>query len=454
MTFTLMAVSRLVLPATVVAVLGTAAVTSAQTPQMPPQAPAQDTPRSERPFRGTFGSGVDNRAQTLTFTGSLGAGYETEYLTAPTAGVNAGTSGGGGVAAGSGTLSYALNQTRGSVGASVTASSFYFDRSDASWVHTFSGSASQSLPLGRYTRLTANEYVARRPFRLDRLFPGAGEFSYGAPPALPGDQYSGVNQNLDFGVDVDLGHQVSQSVWMSGGYTLQTNQWDASSHQTRQGGRFGVGVSVGRGLSLRLGYGFYQSEYHDDEPRAVGQHNINAGVDYNGAISLSRRTSLSFSTGSTAIRDREETHFQITGRAQLSHELGRTWLAVAAYSRDAYYVDELSEVTLSDAVTFTVGGLLNRRVSFHSGVGVSTGNIGFSSGLNNTHAAYAVTGLTTALSRQTAVGIDYNYYLHFFGEDIVLPEGVLPEANRHSVRAYFTVWAPLMASGRSMNASR
>jgi hypothetical protein len=117
-------------------------------------------------------------------------------------------------------------------------------------------------------------------------------------------------------------------------------------------------------------------------------------------------------------------------------------------------VSEFSEVTLSDSFVFSLGGLLNRRVSFHSGVGVSTGNVGFSSELNNTHSAYAIAGITTALSRLTAIGLDYNFYMHFFGEDIGLPEGVLREANRHAVRAYFTLWTPLLSSGRSLNASR
>jgi hypothetical protein len=398
---------------------------------------------------------VDNREQTLTFTGSVGGGLESQYLLAPEDGTDVSDPGGGGFGAGSGTLTYSLNRSRANISATLNAAVFYYDRSEMSVVQSQRGSSTQSFQLGRYTRLTASEYIARQPFRLDRLFPGAGDFTFGAPPTLPGDQYSGVNQNLDMGANVDLGQQISENVWMNGGYTIQSNQWDESSRQTRHGGRFGMGVTVGRGLSLRLGYGVYQSRYEDEEPRDVLHHNIDAGVDYSGAISLSRRTTVSFSTGSTAISDREETHFRVNGRAQLNREIGRTWVASLNYFRDAFYVDEFSEITFSDSLTFSVGGLLNRRVAFHSGVGVSKGNVGFSAGgVNDTRAAYGIAGVTTALSRLTAVGLDYHYYMHFYGDEVNLPEGVLREANRHSIRAYLTLWAPLMARGRSMNASR
>ena len=447
--------SRLLLPAAVAAVLTTtAAAAFAQTPQMPSSAPSQGSLTAGRPFRGTFGGGVDGREQTITFTGSLGAGFESSYLTVPAGSEDVADPGGGGMGAGSATLSYALGRPRASLNASVNASTFYYDRSDQSLVPSYRASGSQSLQIGRQTRLTANQYVARQQFRLDRLFPGATDFTFGAPPTLPGDQYSGVDDNLDMGANVDVGQQLSSNVWMNAGYSAQSNQWGTSSRRTLQGGRIGIGVGVARGLSLRFGYGFYQSRYHDSEPRTVDNHNIDVGVDYSGAISLSRRTTLSFSTGSTAFGDREETHVRVVGRAELRREIGRTWVAVAEYFRDAYYVNEFSEITFSDSGVFSVGGLLNRRVSFHSGVGLSMGDVGFSAGGTNTHAAYAVSGVTTALSRFTAIGLDYNYYMHFFGDDVSLPEGVLREANRHAIRAYLTVWAPLMARERSRNASR
>jgi hypothetical protein len=450
-----MTVSWLFLPAIVVAVLMTTVTAAfAQTPQVPPPQPAPGTATGARPYRGVFGSGVDNREQTLTLAGSFGAGYESDFLSALVGSDQPRQQNGGVVGIGSATMAYSLGRPRASVGATLNASTFYYDRAGSQVIHTQSGSATQSLQIARYTRLTARQQVTRQPFRLDQLFPGANEFSFGAPASLPTDSFAGDETNVDIGADVDLSQQVSERVSMTGGYTYQSSQWAASSHRTLQGGRFGVGVGIGRGLSMRLGYGYYRASYRDEESRAVQHHNIDAGVDYSGALSLSRRTTLSFSTGSTAIRDRQQTHFRLTGRARLERQIGRSWVAALAYTRDAYYLDRLSEVVFSDSVNFSVGGLISRRVSFRSGIGAALGDVGFGAGVNGTHSTFGIAGLTMALNRLAAIGLDYNYYLHSFGTDIGLPDDVQREVDRHSVRAYVTVWAPLMARERSQNASR
>src|SRR5262245_11902587 len=115
-----MTVSRLLLPAALAVVLTTtAAVSSAQTPQMPSDAPGRGPATNTRPFRGTFGGGLDNRAQTLTFTGSVGGGLDSQYLVAPADNPDAAGQGGGGMVVGSGTLTYALDKSRVNVSAEV-----------------------------------------------------------------------------------------------------------------------------------------------------------------------------------------------------------------------------------------------------------------------------------------------------------------------------------------------
>ena len=154
----MMPVSRLLVPAALAAVLWTtAAVAHAQTPQMPASSPTQEPITSGRPFRGTFGGGADNREQTLTFTGSLGAGFESEYLIAPADGSEVTDQGGGGFGAGSANIAYALNRERASMNASVGATTFYYDRSDMSWVHAFNVNASQSLQIA----LTAKGHTVK-----------------------------------------------------------------------------------------------------------------------------------------------------------------------------------------------------------------------------------------------------------------------------------------------------
>jgi hypothetical protein len=357
------------------------------------------------------------------------------------------------VGVGTASLGYSLRRSRVGLSATASSSAFYYDQAGADLIYSHGASASQRVQLGRSTTLVATETARREPFRLDRLFPGAGSFSFGAPSGLPTDTFAGSEKNLDLGANVDLHQQVSERVSMNAGYSYSSNDWD-SNRRVFQGGRAGLGIGFGRGVTMRLGYGYYQSEYRETDARRVDHHNIDAGLDYSGAISLSRRTALSFSTGSMAIRDRDEMHVRLTGRARLSREIGRSWVAAVEYNRDAFYVDQFSEVVFSDAASFSLGGLINRRLSFHSGVGASMGEVGFGSSSNGAHSVYGRAGVTTALTRKTAVGVDYNYYFHSFGEGITLPSGVVRDIDRHSVRAYITVWAPLMTGVRSSNATR
>ena len=443
--------------AAAVALVATAAPASAQTPQAPGADPVQATRPGGRPFRGIFGGGLGNTEQTLTFTGTLGGGYESDYLAALVGDDSAlgRPARGGAVGVGSATVAYSLGRERASISAAATSSAFYYERAGDTLTQSHRFTSSQGLQIARRTRVSATEYVNRQPFRLDRLFPAAQDFSFGAPPALPSDSFAGAEEYVDLGADADISHQISERLSVSGGVSHWSSELSADSRRTFTGGRAGVGVSIARGPSVRLGYGRYQSRYVDGGAERLVRHdNIDVGLDYAGAISLTRRTRLSFGTGSNAIHDRDETHFRLTGRAQLDREIGRTWVAAIAYARDAYYVDQLQDVVLSDSVTFSMGGLLSRRVSLHSGVGASFGNVGFGQASNDAYATYAIAGLVTALTRLTALGVDYTYYLHSFGADITLPGGVVREIDRQSIRAYITVWAPLFSRIRSPHATR
>ena len=180
-----------------------------------------------------------------------------------------------------------------------------------------------------------------------------------------------------------LSHQISRRVSASGGYGAYSSEWSAASRQTLHYGRAGISVGIARGLNARAGYGYRQGRYGEGpDPRLVRNHTIDAGVDFSRSLSFSRRTTFSFSTGSTAIRDGSQTHFSLTGQAQLNRELGRSWRATVGYSRDVRFIEQFQEVLLSDGVNASVGGLINRRQSFYASAGVSIGNVGFTAGQN------------------------------------------------------------------------
>ena len=117
-------------------------------------------------------------------------------------------------------------------------------------------------------------------------------------------------------------------------------------------------------------------------PRGI--HNIDIGIDYAKALSVSRRTHFSFTTGSalfyvnqgiTNVSDRQ-LNFALLGTANLTHEMGRTWTSSIAYRRSLDFHEGFADPFLAQSVSADLRGLLSRRLSFASGAWYSSGVIG------------------------------------------------------------------------------
>jgi hypothetical protein len=169
---------------------------------------------------------------------------------------------------------------------------------------------------------------------------------------------------------------------------------------------------------------------------------VNAGVIYGRPLSLSRRTSVSFNTGSAiAVNDRLDTpdadrrvRAHITGSAQIVHELGRTWTASATYTRGFRTRDGIADLFFTDAITTRFGGLFSRRLSFASAASWA------SSSLQNDlaggrHWGMAASAQTTyAISRWLGAYARYVYYRHRYGDNVALDDRFSRNIDRQGVR--------------------
>src|SRR6185503_1381970 len=114
------------------------------------------------------------------------------------------------------------------------------------------------------------------------------------------------------------------------------------------------------------------------------------------------------------------------------------------YNRDASFVAVLQKPVYSDAVSATFGGLINRRVHVATAIGYARGRVGFERNENGFNTAYANTSLTYGIGRNVGLGLSYSNYRSDFGPAVLLPEGLFSHLNRQSVRAFVTLWAPLI----------
>jgi hypothetical protein len=355
-----------------------------------------------------------------------------------------------------------LSRNRLSVAASAGTTARYYPSLTDDVLRRDSASLSAVVRIAE--GLSANASAAYLPYSLSSLLassldPVASSLDPDVDDlAVPDADFVSSGEYLvAYGAGLSYQRQVSRRTTFSSNYQYRARQ---SSRQSRQFERHGVGgrlsYAAARGLNLRAGYGYSEARYVTSGVTRR-RHLIDAGADYNRALSISRRTTLSFGTGTTATTrpesDIDRTRFRLTGNVGLNHEIGRTWNAAIAYSRAVRLDENWPEPVFSDGVTARLGGLISRRVSFQSSARASTGRVGFGerSGFNSYRGAAS---LNFALSRYAGLGVAYSYYYHRFQEAVTLLPGLPAGIDRHSVRAYVNVWAPLFHRSRRSDATR
>jgi hypothetical protein len=414
--------------------------------------------RPERPYRGLFGSGSSDTEQALSVAGSLGAGYDDD-LAANARGGNTANGGdaapqSGSLGSGSAALNYLLNRGPVNLTALLGTSARYYPDAAESTVRSTQGLLTLGTSLGERTSLSASTTVTHQPYGFALLFPTlpTTEPTPVAPDLGPIAPVGGDTSYMAWSVGTGLSRSLSRRSTVSASYNYRQTDDSAKARFNSQGAGGQFAYTIARGFSLRLGYHQSRSEHEGREP--IVYHTIDSGVDYGRTLSLSRRTSLTFGTGSSAIEANDRFHFRATGNARLSHEIGRSWSASAAYARNVSVQESLQEPVLSDAVSVGLGGLITRRLEFRSAAHAALGNVGVAQEDTGFDNYYASASLSYAFTRFMNGAITYAYYRHRFGNDVVLPVGVSSAVNRRSVSASVSLWAPLFQRARRINASR
>ena len=226
---------------------------------------------------------------------------------------------------------------------------------------------------------------------------------------------------------------------------------------TRQTVGGGLTHSLGKGLAATAGYHYMDGRYEAEVGRFTN-HLIDAGVDFNRNLSFSRRTTLSFGTGTTAtVRPNDtatRTRFHLNAHAALNHEMGRTWNASLDYSRGVQFHESWPEPVSFDLLTARVGGQLSRRLQFQSSANGSKGRAVYAHAGGAIEGYYAMALLGYDLSQHLSLNLKYAYYHHRFEDGTLAVPGYPDAANRHSVRGFVSLWAPLFQRARRADVTR
>jgi hypothetical protein len=296
-------------------------------------APAQAQEwRPERPYRGLFGAGVTDAEQLLTAMATLGTGWD-KNLIADFGGQRLLTSTDkpfrSGAVTGSGVLAYSLRRSFATLSASAGGSAYYYPRISRQVITREYVNARGAATIGY--GFSAYGAASYQPFSLRNMFVTAFDVADTDSAVL--DFPASREHYLSQSAGVTYNRRLTQSRTFGANYDYQHRSQGATLSEYnmhRAGARLTQQIS--RGLSFRMGYGYSEASYGDDNLYA--HHVIDVGLNFNRALSLSRRTSVSFATGTSASRsDREGSlRFHLNGAARLSHEIGRTWGAGLSYA--------------------------------------------------------------------------------------------------------------------------
>ena len=419
--------------------------------------------RSERPYRGLFGGdpgATPGTGQQLGVSGMLMTGYDDDLRAEarggqqPVASVR-GQRTSGSVTTATGMATYSLNEGALSVSASGGSVARYYPSLEDEFMPYVmaSSTAAYSTPLWKNATLGLAGTALYRPYLFDAVDLFAAEGVSGGA-ITDGELPYLADSYLVHSERVTLSQRLDQRTTMHSFYAYRgaTSRGNKEGKFARQSYGAQLTHSLTQGLSVYAGY--TRRDMRNEGSSVAPLHILDIGGAYNRALSFSRRTTLSFGTGSTAIRRNDDLRFRLTGNVQLTHEIGRTWSAYAAYHRNVLQTEVFVEPAEADGVAVGVGGLITRKLQLNfssRGVLGRTGSEQDAEGFDGVRTALNV---GYALNKFINFNAVYAYYHHKFDDATQLAIELPPVTSRQSVRVGMTFWLPVFQSSRRADASR
>lgn len=415
--------------------------------------------RPDRPYRGLFGGGVGTVSQQLVANLSLGGGYDDDLSAeaggAPSTPSSSPTRRGGPFGSTDAGLGYSLGFEKVQFNANYWMQGRFYRDLPQNFLIGHSLSGGLSWQATERTSVTGNLAVSYQPFYSASFLPPVFDPGLGAPIADDPSISYFRQKYFTRSSGLSATHQISERSSIGASYSHQSNGVVAEEGFATQnyGGSYNHGIT--KGLTARLGYYVNEAWFADEGQRRRSRFvSLDGGVDYSKSLSLTRKTDLSFSTGTTAVHANGQARYTLIGDVRLTRELGRTWSAGATASRSMQFDPVVRDITITNGISASVGGMINRRLEVHGGVGTSRGSAGFDNPNNGLTFSSASASLMYGVTRYVGLSVQYTYYYSSYQDGVDLPRGWPRTLDRQSFVANVNLFAPLMQRARRPNASR
>ncbi len=429
----------------------------------PSIADAQVINRPQRAFRGLFGGGRPNPTgtrQELSLTFNALGGYDDNAATGEGANIPTATpTGGSSTGTFDANLSYLYGSVNRSLSVNAGAGLTTYGNAAVDPSRNFSLGVSGSTKVGARTTLSVTDNLRYTSlYRLDS--PITDTLPVEDLPTTDSAVFGlGDRSSVTNSVSASIDQRISRTGALIGSYGYTTTTFPEGTtggyNAHNAGGRYAQ--QVGRWTSVHGEYNYGKTQFgfvEGQDGRPLDSHQIAGGLTWQRRLSPRRTFYVSASGGAMRLESLTgtgptQTLFQIwTPFAEFSTrlDLGRNWNLGGQYRRAAQTLGGLStEAFVNDGGTFTLSGLLTRRLDVAFIGGVARGATAAAGGSSTYSTATGSTQLRFALNRMFSAVASYHYY-HYDFNDTVLPEGVAPVFGRNAVRVGVSMWLPLYGS--------
>lgn len=410
---------------------------------------------AQRPSQGLFGRGTRGD-QTLDLTVSAVGGYDDNLLSTESIGlVNSPPEKSGLYEGLTGRLAYMKTFRDSAFGAAARSSLHYYPSLNeiVGQQHT----ATAGLLVQRqHGRISVTQTFGLFPLYSVAAIPGlfSPELT-DLPPVLTEDVAVVRSEARNFATSASFTQLLSARLAFTASARIEnTNYVEQKIHQREDRAAGHLVYHLTRDFGVVAGYEYQRGVYTlaGRSREAAHVHNFDVGIDFNRALSLSRRTTVGVSTGSVSLQgDHGRREHKLRGSARLNHEIGRTWQATAALYRGVSFIEGFRYPFLATTLSANIAGDLSRRMgltfggSYWTGQNESGGHhggTGLAAGRNESYSA--TTRLRIAVSRSMALSTQYIFSHYRFASAPSLIVGFPDWTDRQSVRVGLDLQLPLV----------
>lgn len=418
--------------------------------------------RTPRPYRALFDPGGSDSVQSLTASGGLTTGWDSNVLALGRTNAlgfdrNAIWGGSGYFGAASGGLSYSRRTTPIGFSAGATSSALYFARRD-SWITFQSVSAGadfshalwshatlRAAPTVAYTNVDRLDLFDQPDQGVDETFLDQLDYAVIDRRVLSYTFTTGVTQQLG----------ARTTVAVSGSARYRDRVGGEGPNYRRLSGNAQWQYQFTRNAAVYVGYRYQQVDRGNADATGASRdgNSFDGGIRYGRVLSLSgRKTSLRFGTGTDFVgrepvgneNTRARLRGHVSGSAALIREISRSWYAQLNYTRGVRFYEDIGHPIMSDAVTAALSGYLGSRTDLSA---VAAYVRGANAARRSGRELESYTGsvqLRYALLRNISVYTQYLYYQYHFGEGVILLRNLPSGLERHSARVGLSASLPLL----------